>query len=93
MTVEIALATEDAIAKERAQEFMDGHAFVEIIGMFDQNAMNMLRFIEQDGRERPKMHAADVALACYTLKEAQAVFSVVGHVSDKWVPTDVVKCF
>jgi hypothetical protein len=40
---------------------MNGQAFVEVIGMFDQNAVDVLRFVEQDAGERSEMQAIDVA--------------------------------
>ena len=67
VTVEIALATEDAITNHRAKAVMDCQAFVEVIGMFDQNAVDMLWCVEQDAGERSKVHAADVASACQAL--------------------------
>jgi len=67
VTVEITFATGNAIPDDGTTERMDGSAFVEVIGMFDQNAVDVLWFVEQDGRERPKMHGADVACACQTL--------------------------
>jgi hypothetical protein len=66
-TVKIALATEDAITEKGTDEFMNSHAFVEVIGMVDQNAVNVFWFVEQDARERTKMHAADVAFLGHTL--------------------------
>jgi hypothetical protein len=35
--------------------------------MVDQNAVNVFWFVEQDARERTKMHAADVAFLRHTL--------------------------
>ena len=67
VTVKIAFATEDAITNRGTKEMMDGDAFVEVIGMVDQNALDMLWCVEQDAGERSKMHATDVAFACYTL--------------------------
>src|SRR2546421_4803458 len=42
VTVKITLAREEAIPDYRREEAMDGYAFVEVIGMFDQNAVNVL---------------------------------------------------
>src|SRR5205823_2119991 len=94
MTVEITFATEDAVTNRGAKGIMDCHSFVEVIGMFDENALHMFWFIEQDTGKRPKMHATDIACTCHTLQEAQAVFSEVGQVSDKRVSTtNVTKRF
>ncbi len=60
--VEVTSATEDAIT--------DDHPFVEVIGMLDQNAMDMLWLIKQNACDRPKMHAADVAFLRHSLHEA-----------------------
>ena len=62
VAVKIALATEDAIAEDRTNELLDDLAFVEVIGMFDQNTVNMFRFVEQDAGVRTNPRAADIAL-------------------------------
>jgi hypothetical protein len=93
LTVEIAFATEDAVTNHRAKGIMDGQPFIEVIGMFNQNAMDMLWFVEQDDGERPKMHAIDVAFARHTLKEAQSVSGEVGQAPDKRVPANIAKRF
>ena len=67
VTVEITFATRNAITDDGTTERMDGSAFVEVIGMFDQNAVDMLWCVEQDAGERSKVHAADVASACQAL--------------------------
>ena len=67
VAAEIAFATEDAITNHGAKDMMDGLALVEVIGMFDQDAMDVLRFVEEDGGKGPKMHAADVIFARHTL--------------------------
>jgi hypothetical protein len=72
---------------------MDCQAFVEVIGMFDQDALDVLWFVEQDAGERPKMHAADVALARHMQKKAQAIFAKFGQIPDKRVSTNVTKRF
>src|SRR5215469_9211752 len=41
VAVKIALATEDAIAEDRTNALPDDHAFVEVVGMFDQNTVHM----------------------------------------------------
>ena len=67
VTMEITFATGDAIPNDRTTKRMDDSALVEVIGMFDQNAMDMLWFVEEDTGEWSKMHAADVASACQAL--------------------------
>src|SRR5258708_10627887 len=67
VTVEIASATEDAVTDDGTEDIMDCQAFVEVIGVFDQNAMDVFWFVEQNAGERPKMHAANVAFARHTL--------------------------
>ena len=93
VAVEIAFATEDTITNCGTKGTMNGDAFVEVIGMFDQNALDVLGFVEQDGRKRSKMHATDVALVCHTLQEAQTIFAKAGQVPDKRVPANVTKRF
>jgi|GEM_PF-4793064 len=63
VAVKIAFATKDTVTNGWAKSIMDCHTFVEVIGMLDQNAMNMLRFVEQDDGKRSKMHAIDVTFA------------------------------
>jgi len=67
MTVEIAFARGEAIPNHGTGERMDDSAFVEVIGMFDQNTVDVPWFIEKDAREWSEMHAAHVACACQTL--------------------------
>ena len=67
VTVEIALAAEDAIPNHGTKDMVDGQAFVEVVGMFDQDALDVLWFVEEDSGKWPKMHAADVVFARHTL--------------------------
>jgi len=76
--MEITFACEDAIAQSGAKGIMNGYTFVEVIGMFDQNTMDVLWLVKQDARERPKMHAADIALSCHTLQETQTIITKIG---------------
>src|SRR5437588_9155713 len=46
VTVEITFATEDAVTNCGAGGIMYGDAFVEVVGMFDQNALDVLWFVE-----------------------------------------------
>jgi len=57
VTVEIIFSTENTITANGTTERKDGFAFVEVIGMFDQNAVDVLWCVEQDGRERSKSTA------------------------------------
>src|SRR6266571_413025 len=93
VTVEIAFAAKDAITNEGTKGVVNGHAFVEVIGMFDQNAVDVFWFVELNEREWSKVDAADVALPCHALQEAQAVVSESGQVAYKWISTNEVKCF
>ncbi len=85
--------TEDAVANQGAKGIMDCHTFVEVIGVLDQNALYVLWFVEQDGGERSKMHAVDVACARNALQEAQAIFGEIGQAPDKRVPVNIAKRF
>src|SRR5260370_5298627 len=67
VTVEIALATEDAITDYGPEEIMNCQAFVEVIGVFDQNAMDVLWCVEHDAGERPKMDAVNISFSRHTL--------------------------
>src|SRR5260370_16173216 len=67
VTVEIALATEDAITDYGPDQIMHCQAFVEVIGVFDQNAMDVLWFVEQDAGELPKIDAVNISFARHTL--------------------------
>jgi len=67
VAVKIAFAAEDAITNHGAKDMMDGQAFVEVIGMFDQDALDVLWFVEENTGKWPKMHAADVIFARHTL--------------------------
>src|SRR5258708_626263 len=91
--VEIAFTTEDAITNHGTKGIMTGNALAKVEGLFDQNDVEVLRFVEQDAGERPEMHARDVACTRHTLKEVQAIFAEPGQVPDKWIPINVVKCF
>src|SRR5947209_4852245 len=51
VSVEIAFATEDAVTNRGAKGIVNGYAFVEVISMFDQNAVNVLWFVEQNAGE------------------------------------------
>lgn len=46
VAVKVTFATEDAIANYWTKGIMNCQAFIEIIGMLDENAMDMLWFIE-----------------------------------------------
>jgi len=67
VTVEIALAAEDTITDYGPEDIMNCQAFVEVIGVFDQNAMDVLWFVEQDAGERPKMDAVNISFSRHTL--------------------------
>ena len=68
VTMEIAFATEDAVTDDRPKGIMHGYTFIKVIGMFDQHALDVRWFIEQDAGERSKMQSVDVAFARYTLQ-------------------------
>ena len=93
LTVEIAFATEDAVTNHGAKGIMDSQSFIEVIGMFNQNAMDMLWFVEQNDGERPKMHAINVTFTRHTLKESQAISGEVGQTSHKRIPANIAKLF
>ena len=61
MTVKITFATEDAIADYGTKGIMNCQAFIKVIGMLDQDAMDMLWFIEQDGGEWSEMQTTNIA--------------------------------
>jgi hypothetical protein len=46
MTMNITFATEDAITYCGTKGIMDRLTFVEVIGMLDQNTLDVLRFVE-----------------------------------------------
>ena len=61
MAVEITFATEDAIADYGTKGIMNCQAFIKVIGMLDQDAMDMRWFIEQDGGEWSEMQTTNIA--------------------------------
>src|SRR2546428_11494845 len=70
VTMQIAFATEDAITDDRPKGIMHCQTFIEVIGMFDQHALDVCWLVEQDAGERSKMQAVNVAFARYTLQKA-----------------------
>src|ERR1700676_3341293 len=46
LPMEITFACKNAIAQGSAKGIMNGHTFVEVIGMFNQNTMGVLWFVE-----------------------------------------------
>jgi hypothetical protein len=78
VAVELSFATENAIANGWSEGSMDCYAFVKVISMFDQNALDVLWFVEQDAGKWSKMHTVDVTCPSHALKEAQAIFGEVG---------------
>jgi hypothetical protein len=93
VTVKIAFTQEEAIAENGTNECMQANTFVKIVGMFDEDAMHVLWCIEQDARERPDVHAADITFCCLTPQEVQAIFTEFVQVSDQGVSTKVAKRF
>jgi hypothetical protein len=91
--MELSLAAENAIADGRAKGIVDADAFIEIVSMFNQDAVNMLRAVEQNHRERPETHAADISLAGHALQETQAITIKFKNIADKRVPAGKVKRF
>lgn len=66
VTMKISITRSKASTQDRAEDCTDSDAFVEVIGMVDQNALHVLWFIKQDTRERPKMDVANVSFMCQT---------------------------
>ncbi len=64
-TMKLAFAAEDAIAEDGTEGIMYCQTFIEVIGMLDENTMDVLRFIEQNSGERPEMHSGDIAFASH----------------------------
>jgi hypothetical protein len=52
VTVELPFATENAIANRRSEGIMDCYAFVKVISVFDQNALDVFWFVEQLWKRR-----------------------------------------
>jgi hypothetical protein len=78
MTMKITFAAHNAIANRRAHNIMNRGALIEGIGMLNQDALNVLRFIEENAREWPKVDAAHIGSASHALKETQAVSGKIG---------------
>jgi len=76
--VELPLAAEDAIANGGPEGMMNGYAFVEVVGMFDQNAVEVFGFVEQDAWEWTKAHAVDITHARNPKQQVEAIFPEVG---------------
>src|SRR5262249_41083969 len=87
VVVKSALAREDAIAKDRAKALLADQSFVEGVGLFNQNPLNLFWCVEEDAGERTQTHVADIACLCEALQEAQTIFAKIGHTAEKWRPT------
>src|SRR5579859_3135561 len=74
MTVQIAFAAEEPITTDHgAKAYMDRTSLVKIVGVFNENTMNVFWFVKEDGREWPQMHTTHIAGVGHTLKQSQAV--------------------
>src|SRR5579883_366339 len=82
-TVKIALAAKDAVADDRAKDFVDGQALIEIVSVFDQNALNMLRPVEENNGKWPKAQRGDIARTRHAEQKVEAVPGKFGQIPDK----------
>jgi len=81
--MEVSLATYDAVTKGGPKNTMDGCALVEGVGMFDQNALDMLWFVEKNAGERAKTDTTNISCTRHSPKEAQTIFREIGQVPDQ----------
>jgi hypothetical protein len=93
MAVEIALTTEDAIADYGTKDVMDGHTFIKVVGVFYQNAVNVLWPIKENAREWPEVHANYIVLASHALEQAQAIFGKFKQIPSQRIALDKMDSF
>jgi hypothetical protein len=93
MAVEIALTTEDAIADYGTKDVMDGNTFIKVVGVFYQNAVNVLWPIKENAREWPEVHSCHIALMSDALEQAQAIFGKFKQIPYQRITLDKMDSF
>lgn len=78
MTMKCSLAAENAVANGGTKGIVNGIALVKVVGMLNQNVLNVLGPVEENAREWPKIQTGDIADARHSLEEAQTIVVIFG---------------